>query len=51
VTVAADVIAYLVARIERSFAAARAAVAALDAAALAEKRPITAPFARRVLEL
>ncbi|MGH6968043.1 MAG: HdaA/DnaA family protein, partial [Stellaceae bacterium] len=41
VAVAADVIAYLVTRIERSFAAAREAVAALDAAALAERRPIT----------
>jgi len=51
VTVAADAIAYLVTRIERSFAAARAAVAALDAAALAEKRAITTPFARRVLKL
>lgn len=51
VAVAADVIGYLVARIERSFAAARAAVAALDAAALAEKHAITAPFARRVLKL
>lgn len=51
VTVAADVIGYLVARIERSFAAARAAVKALDAAALAEKHAITAPFARRVLKL
>lgn len=51
VTVAADVIGYLVARIERSFAAARAAVAALDAAALAEKHAITAPFARRALKL
>ena len=51
VTVAADVIGYLVARIERSFAAVRAAVAALDAAALAEKHAITAPFARRVLKL
>lgn len=51
VTVAADVIGYLVTRIERSFAAARAAVAVLDAAALAEKRAITAPFARRVLKL
>ena len=51
VTIAADVIGYLVARIERSFAAARAAVAVLDAAALAEKHAITAPFARRVLKL
>ncbi len=51
VAVAADVIEYLVTRIERSFAAARAAAAALDAAALAEKRPITVPLARRVLRL
>lgn len=51
VAVAADVIAYLVARIERSFAAARDAASALDAAALAEKRPITVPLARRVLKL
>lgn len=51
VTVTADVIAYLVTRIERSFAAARTAVAALDVAALAEKRAITAPFARWVLKL
>lgn len=51
VTVAADVIAYLVPRIERSFAAARATATALDAAALAEKRPITVPLARSVLRL
>ena len=51
VAVTADVIAYLVPRIERSFAAARTAAAALDAAALAEKRPITVPLARRVLRL
>ncbi|MDE2166842.1 MAG: DNA replication protein [Alphaproteobacteria bacterium] len=51
VTVAVDVIAYLVPRIERSFAVARATAAALDAAALAEKRPITVPLARRVLRL
>lgn len=51
VTVTADVVAYLVPRIERSLAAARATAATLDAAALAEKRPITVPFARRVLQL
>lgn len=50
VAVTADVIAYLVTRIERSFAAARETAAALDAAALAEKRPITVPLARRVLK-
>lgn len=51
VAVTADVIAYLVTRIERSFAAARETAAALDAAALAEMRPITVPLARRVLKL
>jgi chromosomal replication initiation ATPase DnaA len=51
VIVTAEVIAYLVPRIERSFAAARATAAALDAAALAAKRPITVPLARRVLQL
>ena len=44
-----DVIDYLLARIERSFAAARALVAALDRAALAGRRPITVPLAREVL--
>lgn len=48
--VAGDVIRYLVSRIERSFAAAQAIVRALDAAALADRRPITVPLARRVLE-
>jgi chromosomal replication initiation ATPase DnaA len=51
ITVAADVIAYLMARIERSFAAAREVVSTLDEAALAEKRPITVSLARRVLRL
>ena len=43
------VIAFLVARMERSFAAARQLAAALDAAGLAEKRRITVPLARDVL--
>jgi len=43
------VLAFLLARMERSFDAARRAVAALDAAALAEKRNITVPLAREVL--
>lgn len=46
----ADLIAYLVPRMERSFAAARNLVAALDAAALAERSEIGLPLARRVLE-
>ena len=44
-----ELVQYLVPRLERSFAAAAAAVAALDRAALAEQRPITVPLARRVL--
>jgi chromosomal replication initiation ATPase DnaA len=43
------VLAFLLARMERSFDAARRAVAALDAAALAERRNITVPLAREVL--
>lgn len=46
---APDVAAYLATRIERSFAAAAATVAALDAAALAQGRDITRAFARAVL--
>lgn len=45
-----DVLAYLLARIERSFAGAHAIVAALDTLALAERRAITIPLARRALE-
>lgn len=48
--VGADVLSYLLARMERSFEEARALVAALDTASLAEKRRITLPLARRVLE-
>jgi chromosomal replication initiation ATPase DnaA len=42
-------IAYLTSRIERSFAAAAEIVATLDAAALADRRPIGVPLARKVL--
>ncbi len=45
-----EVVRYLLARMERSFAAARALVAALDRASLADRRPVTVPLARRVLE-
>ncbi len=45
-----EVISYLVARMERSLAAARGLVAALDARALAARRGITVPLARAVLE-
>ena len=50
VEVSPNLIAWLVARIDRSFAAAQRAVARLDAAALAEKRPVTRDLARRALD-
>lgn len=43
-------IAYLATRIERSFAAAREAVATLDAEALRRKRPVTRALAAEVLQ-
>ena len=43
------VVTFLLARIERSFDAVRRVVAAIDAAALAEKRNITVPLVRGVL--
>jgi chromosomal replication initiation ATPase DnaA len=43
------VVTYLLARMERSFDAARGLVAALDRAALAGKRPVTLALARQVL--
>jgi chromosomal replication initiation ATPase DnaA len=49
VIVGLDVIFYLLRHMERSFDAARRIAAELDAAALAEHRPITVALARRVL--
>lgn len=49
VRVAPDVVAFLVPRLERSLATVRTVVAALDAAALAERRAITIPLAKHVL--
>ncbi len=49
VRVAPDVVAFLVPRLERSLAAVRRVVAALDEAALAERRAITIPLAKQVL--
>ncbi len=49
VRVEPEVVSYLVARIERSFEGARAAVSALDRAALARRRRVTVPLAREVL--
>lgn len=45
-----DVIAYLLPRMDRSFAAAGKLVAALDAASLARKRPVTRSLAAEVLD-
>ena len=47
--VRAEVIAFLVPRLERSFDAYRKAVKAMDAAAMAQGRAITVPLARQVL--
>lgn len=47
--VAPDVVAFLAARIERSFAAAERAAGILDRAALADRRRITRPFAARLI--
>ena len=49
IAVAPEVPAYLVPRIERTFAAVAGLVDRLDRAALAEGRPITVPLVRRVL--
>ena len=50
ISVKPGVIAYLIARIERSFAAAASVAARLDEAGLAARRPITITLARAVLE-
>lgn len=50
VRVSAELIAFAVARMERSFEAAHALVNALDKAALAAARPITVPLARTVFD-
>lgn len=48
--IAPDLIAYLVLRVERSFSAARDVATALDAYAIANKRPITRRLAAEVLD-
>ncbi len=50
ITIESEVLAFLLARMERSFAAARTLVVALDKTALARRRGITIPLARDVLE-
>ncbi|MCH8999236.1 MAG: DNA replication protein [Proteobacteria bacterium] len=47
--VGGEVVRFLCARMERSFEAARALVAALDRVSLADRRAVTVPLARRVL--
>lgn len=47
--VGADVVAYILPRMERSFAAARDIVAQADHLALAEKKPVTIPLIRQIL--
>ncbi|MCW5695407.1 MAG: chromosomal replication initiator DnaA [Bauldia sp.] len=44
-----DIVAYLVARMDRSFEAAMLLVSRLDQAALAERRPVTRPLAAKIL--
>lgn len=46
----AEMVAFLVSHMERSFAAVRAVVAALDRASLRARRPVTLPLARAVLD-
>ena len=48
--VGGDVVDYVLARIDRSFASIARIVNALDAAALAAGRPVTVPLARSVLQ-
>ena len=49
-SVGAEVLTYILGRMERSFAAAHALVAALDRHALAARRRVTIPLARDVME-
>lgn len=48
--VSPEVVSYMLARMERSFAAARELVAAIDERALAERREITVPLVRDVVD-
>lgn len=50
ITVGPDVIAYLVRHMDRSFAAARAVVAKADSASLTDKRAVTIPLVKQILE-
>lgn len=50
IRVGEDLVAYLLGRMERSFAACARMVERLDRAALAERRAVTVPLARKILE-
>ncbi|MGD8326767.1 MAG: DnaA/Hda family protein [Sphingomonadales bacterium] len=50
IDVAENVVNFLAARIERSFQAAREWVARIDEAALAQKKPITIPLIRQLMQ-
>ncbi len=50
VRITPDVLTYILSRMERSFDAARALVAALDAQAMALQRPVTVPLVRDVMQ-
>lgn len=50
IDVGAEVVPYLVSRMERSFRAAKVLVAELDAHSLEQQRPVTVPLARAVLD-
>jgi chromosomal replication initiation ATPase DnaA len=45
-----DVLTYMLARMDRSFATVRTLIRAIDERALAQKRAITIPLVRQVLE-
>lgn len=49
-TVNQDVLSYMLARMERTFAGVRGLIQAIDALSLAEKRAISKPLVRRVLD-
>ncbi len=49
--VSPNILSYMIARIERSFAGAAEAVARVDDAAMAERRAVTIPLVRAVLDM
>jgi len=51
IAVSEDVVRFVLPRLERSFAAVRAFVAALDRVALSDRRRVTVPLARQILDV